>query len=83
MAEARVVAEVAQVVEGCVGVFDGYFDAGRVLQEGGCGGVVEVCAVAGALVGGEDEELGDARAVGERGDGEGGGGGEGELCCGC
>ena len=52
--EARVVAVIAQVVEGFVGVFDGDFGAGGVGEEGRCHGVVEVGAVGVRLVGRED-----------------------------
>ena len=63
--EAGVVAVVAEVVEGFVGVFDGDFDAGGVGEEDFDHGVVEVGAVAVGVVGGEDEELGDAGSVGK------------------
>lgn len=73
--EARVIAVVAEIVEGFVGVFDGYFGAGGGGEEGAYHGVVEVGAVAVGVVGGEDEELGDAGAVREGGRGKGSGGG--------
>lgn len=77
--EARVVAVVAQVVKGFVGVLDRDFAHGGRGEEGAGEGVVEVRAVRVGLVRGEDEELGDARAGGEGGGGgEGRGGGEGE-----
>ena len=63
--EAGVVAVVAEVIEGFVGVFDCDFYAGGVGEEGFYHGVVEVGAVAVGVVGGEDEELGDAGSVGE------------------
>lgn len=59
-AEMEEVVEVAEVVEGFVGVFDGEFSDGRVGQGVDEHGCVEVGAVAGALIGGEDDELGDA-----------------------
>lgn len=69
-AEAEEVVDVAEDVEGFVWVFDCDF--------GGCGDregvgehrVVEVGAVGAGLVGGRDEELGDALAGGEGGGGE-------------
>ena len=63
--EAGVVAVVAEVVEGFVGVLDGDFGAGWGGEEGFGYGGVEVGAVAVALVGGEDEELRDSGAVRE------------------
>ena len=77
--EAGVVAVVAEVVEGFVGVFDGYFEAGGGGEKGVDHGVVEVGAVAVGVVGGEDEELRDAGAVGEGIWGYGLRGGEGEV----
>ena len=63
--EAGVVAVIAEVVEGFVGVFDCDFYAGGVGEEGFYHGIVEVGAVAVGVVGGEDEELGDAGSVRE------------------
>ena len=77
--EAGVIAVVAEVIEGFVGVFDGYFGAGGGGEEGCDHVVVEVGAVAVGVVGGEDEELGDAGAVGKGVWGDGGGRGEGEV----
>ena len=77
--EAGVVAVVAEVIEGFVGVFDGDFGAGWVGEKEGCHRVVEVGAVAEGLVGWEDEELGDPFAAGERGGGEERWWGEGEV----
>ena len=77
--EAGVVAVVAEVVEGFVGVFDGYFETGGGGEEGVDHGVVEVGAMAVGVVGGEDEELRDAGAVGEGVWGDGLRGGEGEV----
>ena len=69
--EVGVVAVVAEVVEGFVGVFDGYFGAGWGVEEVRVDCVVEVGAVGVGLVGWKDEELGDAGAEGEVGEGEG------------
>lgn len=63
--EAGVVAVVAEVVEGFVGVFDGDFGAGGGCEEEVGHAVVEVGAVRVGLVGWEDEELGDAGAGGQ------------------
>ena len=71
--EVGVVAVVAEVVEGFVGVFDGEFGAGGRVEEVGVDCLVEAGAVGVGLVGWEDEELGDAGAEGEGGEGERGG----------
>lgn len=66
------VVEVAEVVEGFVGVFDCYFEGrgvGEVVRENGG---VEAGAVATAVEGGEDDELRDAGAAGEGGEGNAG-----------
>ena len=77
--EARIVAVVAEVVEGFVGVFHCDFYAGGVGEEGFYHGVVKVGAVAVGVVRGEDEELGDAGSVGEGVWRDGSFGGEGEV----
>lgn len=79
MEEALVVAVVAEVVEGFVGVFDCYFGDVGVGEECLDHGVVEVGAVAVGVVGGEDEELRDAGSGWEGGGGDGCGGWEGEV----
>lgn len=76
--EASVVAVVAEVVESFVGVFDGDFGTVGGGEEVGCHDGVEVGAVGMGLVGGEDEELGDAGAGGEGCGGDGGWWGKGE-----
>lgn len=68
--EAGVVTVVTQVVEGFVGVFDCDFGYLRGGEEGADEGVVEVGAVGVRLVGGKDEELGDAGAGRKSGKGE-------------
>ena len=70
-AQARVVAVVAQVVEGFIGVLDRDLGAGRVGEEGADHGGVEVRAVRVGLVRRQDEELRNAGAAWEGGDGEG------------
>ena len=75
--EVRVVVDVAQVVEGLVGVLDRDLDAGRVRAEGGHHARVQPRAVAARGVRRQDQELRDARLVRQRGHGERVGGGEG------
>ena len=64
--EVGVVAVVAEVVEGFVGIFDGDFGAGGGGAEGFDHCVVEVGAVSVRVVRGEDEELRYSGAGGER-----------------
>lgn len=63
--KASIVAVVPEVIEGFVGIFDGDFGAGGRGKEGCCHGIEEVGAVGVVLVGGDDQELGDAGSGGE------------------
>ena len=68
--EVDVVAVVAEVVEGFIGVFDCEFGAGGRVEEVGIDCFVKMGPVGMGLVGREDKELGDARAGWKIGGGE-------------
>ena len=57
--EDEVVRCIAKGVESFVGVFDGEFDDGRVIKAIGMDSSVQMSAMARALVGGENQELGN------------------------